>query len=160
VASNFPPMRYFPALLLLWTVVGCRANHRTDSLSADSPGPDAPATASSMRSPVLARRADSLAKLDPQREARAAIARGDLRFIAVCGYVCVPVGVPLDRALRTRDSLAVRSDSLRIVLGTSDGIANEDVARLNDVAAQYASRYNRLIWDQRLKMQSVARPAT
>src|SRR6185437_1016774 len=124
-------MRYFPALLVLWAVVGCRANHRTDSRSADSPRTEAPATEFSRRSPELAQRADSLAKLDPEREARAAIARGDLRFIAVCGYVCVPVGVPLARALRTRDSLAVRSDSLRIVLGTSDDITNEDVARLN-----------------------------
>jgi hypothetical protein len=72
----------------------------------------------------------------------------------------VPVGIPLDNALRTRDSLALGSDSLRSIDGTSDDIANEDVARLNEVAAQYADRYNRLIWEHRLKSHGVARPAT
>ena len=160
MTSNFPVMRYVPALLVLWTVVDCRVDQHSDSRVADTSRSEAPASVRPDRSPELAQRADSLAKLDPEREARAAIAQGDLRFIAVCGYVCVPVGVPLGRALRTRDSLAVRSDSLRIVLGTSDGIANADVERLNDVAAKYAGRYNRLIWDQRLKLQGVARPAT
>jgi hypothetical protein len=153
-------MRYFSALVVLLTVVGCRANHRTDSRIADSPRPGALASVLSECSPELAHRADSLAKLNPEREARAAIARGDLRFIAVCGYVCVPVGIPLDNALRTRDSLALGSDSLRSIDGTSDDIANEDVARLNEVAAQYADRYNRLIWEQRLKSHGAARPAT
>jgi hypothetical protein len=153
-------MRYFRALLVLWTVVGCRANHQTDSGVADSPPSEAPASVLSERAPELAQRADSLAKLNPEREARAAIARGDLRFIAVCGYACVPVGIPLDRVLRTRDSLALRSDSLRSIDGTSDSIVNEDVARLDEVAARYAGSYNRLIWDRRVKMQGVARPAT
>jgi hypothetical protein len=58
------------------------ADRESPSTAADTgPEPGPPA-----RSPELAVRADSLARLDPKREARAAIARGDLRFIAVCGY--------------------------------------------------------------------------
>jgi hypothetical protein len=40
----------------------------------------------------FARRADSLGALVPEREAEAAIAHGDLRFVGVCGYVCYPAG--------------------------------------------------------------------
>jgi hypothetical protein len=108
----------------------------------------------------IARRADSLARLDPEREAGAAIARGDLRFIAVCGYVCIPIGVPFDSVSHSPDSLAVRTDSLRAIYGTSDGISNQDVARLNEVAADYGRRYNRIILDRRSRLRDASRPAT
>ena len=50
----------------------------------------------------LERRADSLAALDPAKEVEKAIDRGDLRFIAVCGYACFPPGVDPD------DSIVIR----------------------------------------------------
>ena len=84
--------------------------------------------------------------------------RGDLRFIGVCGYACMPLGVPLDSALRTADSLALR-DSLQRIFGTSDAVLNQDVARLNSQAAKYAARYNRVIWARRLAIRA-SRPAT
>ena len=104
-------------------------------------------------SPELAARADSLERLDPEREARAAIALGDLRFLAVCGFACIPVGVPLDSVRQTSDSLAVRGDSIRTIPGTSDAIVNQDVERLNNVARVYASRYNSVIWERRKELR-------
>jgi hypothetical protein len=108
-------------------------------------------------SPELARRADSLSRLDPVREARAAIARGEIHFLAVCGYACMPAGVPLDSIRSSNDSLALQADSLRAIPGTSDAVFNDDVARLNEVAAEYVKRYNRVIWEYRAKRM---RPAT
>jgi hypothetical protein len=91
-------------LLLALSSVACDASQRRSRVSPDTP-----------RSPELASRADSLERLDPEREARAAIEHGDLRFLAVCGYSCMPVGVPLDSALHSADSLAVREDSVHSV---------------------------------------------
>ena len=157
MASNTLMMRCVPAFLVLWIVAGCRAEQPSDSRAADVPSSQATETGLPKHAPELARRADSLAKLDPEREAREASARGDLRFIAVCGYACEPVGVPLDRALRTRDSLAFRGESLRSIVGTSDDIVNKDVAQLNEVATWYARRYNQVIWDRRAELQREAR---
>ena len=39
----------------------------------------------------------------------------------------------------------MRGDSVLGIPGTSDSIRNQDVARLNQVPAEYAGRYNRLI---------------
>ena len=152
-------MRLF-ILLLTLAPLACKGDQRRSRV----PRPDTVEAASTAvvgvpdRSPELASRADSLERLDPELEARAAIARGDLRFIALCGYDCVPVGVPLDSALHSSDSLAVREDSVRKVPGTSHAILNRDVDRLNRVAATYAGRYNRLIWARRKELRT-SRPA-
>ena len=91
-------------------------------------------------SPELAARADSLAALDPAHEFRLALQRHDLRFVAVCGYACFP---PLDTATAPWSDLDLTN---RVTVpGTSDEIANDDVARLNSVAHAYALRYNRLL---------------
>jgi len=106
------------------------------------------------RSPELARRADSLAGLDPGTEVRKAIARRDHRLIAVCGYACVPPGVDL------RDTLVQRAlERLRPIVGTSDAILNADVARLNKVSSEYATRYNRLLLAA-LRRRASSRPAS
>jgi len=158
MASNFLSMRGVVTLTLVMFLASCRAA-RKNSVSADSTSSLGQTRhAFPAHSPELARRADSLAKLDPESEARRAIARGDLRFIGVCGYVCVPVGIPLDSATGSRDSLATSTDSLHLIDGTSDNIANDDVARLNEVAARYARRYNRIIWARRAKPPA-SRPA-
>jgi hypothetical protein len=107
-------------------------------------------TSGNAPSSELTRRADSLASLDPRGEARAAINRGDLRFVGVCGFACLPVGVPLDSLRMSPDSMAGRGDSLRIIAGTSDAVVSQDVARLNEVARRYAQPYNRVIWDRRV----------
>jgi hypothetical protein len=147
-------MRLF-ILLLALSSLACDGDQRRSPV----PSPDTLDSASTSvtgipnRSPELASRADSLERLDPEREARAAIARGDLRFLAVCGYACMPVGVPLDSALRSADSMAVRKDSVHAVAGTSDFIVNQDVDRLNRVAGKYAARYNRVIWARRKELR-------
>ncbi len=102
------------------------------------------------RSPELVARADSLRKLDAIQEARAAIGRGDLRYVAVCGYTCVPVGIDLN------GPGATGLDSLRFVEGTSDAPENEDAVQLNVTAAAYATAYNRVIESERIRR---ARPA-
>lgn len=153
-------MRSVLAILAV-VLLGCQTSV-PDRDSTASSNSDARQVVSNSRipehSPELAARADSLARLDPEVEAHAAIARGDLRFIAVCGYACMPSGVPLDSAMRTRDSLALR-DSLRSIPGTSDAIFNQDVARLNTEAHEYATRYNRIIWAHRVALRR-SRPVT
>jgi len=86
-----------------------------------------------------ARRADSLARLSPARELRAAIERGDLRAIGVCGYACMPVG------LDSRDYSIVDVRNLNTIEGTSDAPPNRDAERLNEAAATYATAYNLLL---------------
>ena len=90
------------------------------------------------RSPALARRADSIAALDPSRELRLALARKDERFIGVCGYACLPVGL-------TSEQIARWPGPLNVVQGTSDAPPDDDAIRLNRVAGDYATRYNKLL---------------
>ena len=108
-------------------------------------------------SPELARRADSLVRLNPTREARAAIARGDLRFLAFCTDACRPVGVPLDSAISAGDRPALQEDSTVAIAGTSDAIINGDMARLDSVAGAYAARYNQVIWHYRARSHRAER---
>lgn len=104
------------------------------------------------RSPDAAARAESLSALDPVAEARRAILRGDLRFLAVCGYTCIPVGIDL-----TSSGVAIL-DSLRAIEGTTDAPPNDDVVRLNQTAAQYAGAYNRVIAAHRAGGTATTRP--
>ena len=159
MAPDFGGMRLFILLVALGSMA-CGGDQRSRVTIADTiRAATDEAVRTSNRSPELASRADSLERLDPEQEAHAAIARGDLRFLAVCGYVCLPVGVPWESILRSADSSAVRGDRVRGIPGTSDSIRNEDVARLNTVAADYAARYNHVIWT-RLKGIRASRPAT
>jgi len=90
----------------------------------------------------LVQRADSIAALDAATEVQKAIRKADLRFVAVCGYVCFPPGVDLSDSTVLR---AARTRAFHYIEGTSDAIMNDAVARLNGVAATYAERYNRLL---------------
>ena len=90
----------------------------------------------------LEQRADSLEALDPAVELRAAITAGDLRLIGVCGYACLPPGVDVTDSVVIR---AFRASGLHNIKGTSDGVSSDAVARLNQVAADYGARYNRLL---------------
>jgi hypothetical protein len=87
----------------------------------------------------LRQRADSIEHLDVNRELALALARGDRRFIGVRGYVIIAPGVALG------DPFYPKQDQMRAVEGTSDHIWAPEVARLNRVASEYASRYNRLL---------------
>lgn len=123
--------RLATVLLLAALAPGC-------GVPQGSTPPDMPADRS-----VLARRADSLAALDPEAEARKAIVRGDLRFLGTCGFACEPTGI--DPTV-----VEVSQHGLRIIEGTSDAITSKEVARLNAVAADYATRYNQVILRARL----------
>ena len=143
--------------ILLLVFTSCRRADRGAAAGADGTPPSLGLPA---HSPDVARQADSLVALRPEDEARRAIARGDLRFLAVCGYACIPPGVPFDSAARSPDSLPVRSlDSLHVIEGTSDNVVNADVARLNDVASDFATPYNRVIWRERLRRRRTRPPA-
>ena len=98
--------------------------------------------------------ADSLTRLDPLVQADSAIARGDLRYLAVCGYVCFPPGVPLDSIAASSDSLSIRQDSTRHIPGTSDHITDPEMARLNRIASDFAFAYNRRIVARRRQVRS------
>ena len=83
--------------------------------------------------------ADSVVALVPEREFEKAVSRGDLRPIGVCGYACLSVGIePADRGI-------LPTDSMIIVPGTGDAISGPGMARLNEVADTFATRYNRLL---------------
>ena len=89
-------------------------------------------------SPDLARRADSLQALNPEVELQNALARHDERFIGVCSFACLPVGLSSER-------IGAYPIELNIVQGTTDAPKDEDAMRLNRVADHYAERYNRLL---------------
>jgi hypothetical protein len=78
-----------------------------------------------------------IASLDPVAEVKRALSRGDLRLLAVCGYVCVPPGVELDEESGTKPMPG------RILPDTSDARATAALARLNAASYRYAERYNR-----------------
>jgi hypothetical protein len=84
----------------------------------------------------LYRRADSLSALDPIREAQSAIARGDLRVLAICGYACESVGI--------EDRTISGTTEQRPITGMSD-VVSKGVRRLGSVAQPYAIAYNRVI---------------
>jgi hypothetical protein len=89
-------------------------------------------------SPDLARRADSLQALNPDRELQHALARHDERFIGVCSIACLPVGLSSDQMGRFHKQL-------NIIAGTTDAPEDDDAMRLNRAARHYAEKYNRLL---------------
>ena len=101
-------------------------------------------------SPVLGRRADSLAALDPAREAAMSAARGDFRFVGTCGYACGVFGSAHDTISASSERGALVRDSLRIIEGTSDAVLNRDIARLDSIGVSFANRYNLAMLRERL----------
>jgi hypothetical protein len=96
----------------------------------------------------LNRRADSLSRLDPAVELKAAIASGDWRFLGVTGYVAVAPGVDL------RDPMYPKHpEGMRVIEGTSDTPVGEAGERFNTVAGVYAERYNRLLLQRLRKLR-------
>jgi hypothetical protein len=132
--------------VLVWAiaigvVIGCNSQHANEQRVADTVPrrSDTVATGSGRDlDQTLVRRADSLAALDPQRELEAALARGDRRFIAICGYACNPPG------LTNRQLSSIRPEQLNKIDGTSDNLT-PGVARLNTAAYDYALKYNTLL---------------
>jgi hypothetical protein len=88
----------------------------------------------------LNRRSDSLRRLKPERELKAAIAHGDWRFLGVQGYVVVAPGVAFDDPLYPKEP-----SDIRVIEGTSDFMIGEAGNRFNTEAAKYAEQYNHML---------------
>ncbi|MDB4875295.1 MAG: hypothetical protein JWM41_1741 [Gemmatimonadetes bacterium] len=102
-------------------------------------------------SPELRQRADSLAALDPVKEAREAAGRGDFRYLAVCGTACVPIGLAADTVCLLQGCASVRPEETHPIAGMEMPVMNADVARLDSVAGRYGARYNHVIREYRNK---------
>ena len=88
----------------------------------------------------LNRRSDSLQRLKPARELKAAIARGDWHFGGVQGYAIVAPGVAFNDPFYPKDPRGIH-----VIEGTSDFEFGEPGKGLNRVAAEYAKKYNQLL---------------
>jgi hypothetical protein len=83
---------------------------------------------------------------DAVADARQAIERGDLRFLAVGGYAESLPGVD---SVPDRSELVKRAGGKpRLIEGTGGGFDVPGKARLNELAVGYASAYNRVIADR------------
>lgn len=105
----------------------------TDVVSADDKSTDA------------AMAVDQVAKLNvdtAEADAKAAIARGDRRLLAVYGFT---VEVP-----GSKENVAILRDKygLRVLEGTGDAIKGPQDQVLNKNARQYARKYNQIIISQ------------
>ena len=96
-------------------------------------------------SPELRMRADSFARLDPRRDARAAIHLGDLRYLAACRANCAPIGIPRDTVCLLVACDNALSDYARVIDGTEVPAFNADVARFDSIVVTYAAKYNAVI---------------
>jgi hypothetical protein len=83
---------------------------------------------------------------DPQRDFKAAIARGDFRFVAVNGFVG---GVVPGTDQSGTDRALIAAHGKRTIQGTSDYMD----ARLHQLAWKYAETYNGLLLEHLRKKQ-------
>jgi len=99
----------------------------------------------------IRRRADSVAALDPTREARAAIARGDTRYVAICAFTCVVIGLLPDSICLAQDCAGLRRSEVLTIEGTEMSPLSSDVARLDSITTVYGARYNAILHDFRTR---------
>jgi hypothetical protein len=99
----------------------------------------------------IRQRADSLAALDPEREARGAIARGDLRYLAVCRIVCTAIGIHPDSLCLLGRCESERRYAVRPIEGMEQATITPDIAHLDSIAQLYGKRYNSVLHDFRVR---------
>lgn len=80
-----------------------------------------------------------LYKANPEKDAKEAIAQGDVRLRAVYGYTLVVPGIKGDYT-KYKETYG-----LNPIEGTSDFIQNEEHGKLIKLATKYAEKYNRII---------------
>ena len=125
-------MRYALGVALLAMATGLTP---TGAAAQDRPAPAAmPEAASRATGDAV-----GLGSLHPAAEVKRALSRGDLRLLAVCGYVCLPPGVALDGDAGSKPLPA------RILPGTSDAPVSAEFARLNEASYRYAVLYNQAL---------------
>jgi hypothetical protein len=136
-----------------------RFGDATDATDAAGPGHQSAGYVITKTSPELRQRADSLAALDPIREARAAVRAGDLRYLAVCRTSCAPIGTTGDSVCLLQGCANERRADVHAIPGLDAPVMNADVARLDTVATAYGTRYNQIIHDAR-RHRKPSRPVT
>lgn len=92
----------------------------------------------------LRARADSLRHLDPVREARAALARGDERYLAACGRECIAIGLDADTVCLAANC-ALAAKEAHAVPGAEQPAVNEVARQFLSVAKAYGARYNEIV---------------
>ena len=114
------------ALIIIGLLIGCSAQENVVPLNL--------ASADSVKNSIR-----TLEGADPAQDIERAIKKGDLRFIGVMGYSLIVPGVE-DYHERYE-----KNNGVRIIEGASDFILSDDVQRLNELATDYAERYNKLL---------------
>jgi len=87
-----------------------------------------------------------LESANPELDAKKAIDRKDFRLRAIYGYVLSVPGVDQ----RDYDEYK-RTFGFNPIEGTSDSLISEEHARLNQLASEYAFRYNKVILNYKKK---------
>jgi hypothetical protein len=87
-----------------------------------------------------------LESANPEIDAKKAIAGKDFRLKAIYGYVLMIPGVNQEDWIEYE-----KTYGLNPIEGTSDSLINEEHARLQKLASEYASKYNKVILDYEKK---------
>ncbi len=93
------------------------------------------------------------AAADPIADCRAAIARREFRFLAVGGMADTIPGFPHFKSRYLRGPSHPQGYTYRVIDGTSEFVTGTEDIRLQGVAAEYAARYNRFLF-QYLRLQA------
>ncbi|MEP6621215.1 MAG: hypothetical protein ABJE47_17955 [bacterium] len=136
-------MRHTRLVIAMLGVLACRGPSSDTQRYGDARGGQQTGWIVRKDSPDYRGRADSLAALDPEREALAAAQRGDLRYIATCREECVPIGITRDSVCLLRGCGTMSRADVRTISGADAPEMNADVARLHRVVVEYGTRYNR-----------------
>ena len=81
-----------------------------------------------------------LESANPEMDAKKAIAEKDFRLRAIYGYVLMIPGVNQEDWIEYE-----KTYGLNPIEGTSDSLINEEHARLQKLASEYALKYNKVI---------------
>ena len=84
-----------------------------------------------------------LYKVNPEKDANQAIAKGDFRLMAVYGYTLIVPGIKGDYRKYEK------TYGIHPIEGTSDFIKNNEHGKLNALAKKYAEKYNLTILKQK-----------
>jgi len=104
------------------------------------------------RSGKYAAQIEALESADPAADVNRAIAAGDLRFVGVIGVALIVPGAP--------DWVHVTPQGhVRYIPNTSDAFESEEHARLQQIAYNYAEKYNRILLTKMPKL-ATTQPAT
>ena len=114
-----------------------------------TPTPD---PAEAKRRAVVSRELARLKTASPERDLATAWANKDTRFIGVMGYSLSLPGAPkeISRA-------AIMRGQVNPIEGTSDAISSPEEAEFNNLAFEYATRYNRLLLQKMNEQQRVTK---